>query len=241
MKKEINKEGFKKVMIHGRFQPFTIGHMQHLKRVLRETSKGIKVFVGITKPFPELDNGISTGDDHRDNKLSNPYSFEERKEMVLRSVAYDSETADRLTDIEVIPWPMNNIDELKKIIDTYMPEKDVLQYMNIIPGDGWEHEKRKILESLGFQTKNIVDSKRPRITSATDVRRLREQNGDWKAKVPQGTKEVLEEIHNFKFQAKDLAHCMLARTPDETVMTMQANAKLRSLENDMNKRGKGEI
>lgn len=27
---------------------------------------------------------------------------------------------------------------------------------------------------------------------------------------------------------------MLARTPDETVMTMQVNAKLRSLENDMN-------
>ena len=235
MKKEINDEDLKKVMIHGRFQPFTIGHMQHLKRVLRETSKGTKVFVGITKPFSELDNGISTGDDHRDNKISNPYSFEERKEMVLRSVAYDPEIADRLTDIVVIPWPMNNIDELKKIIDTYMPEKDVLQYMNIIPGDGWEHEKRKILESLGFQTKNIVNLKQPRITSATEVRNLIKENENWQAKVPEGTREVLEEIHNFKFQAKDLARYMLVRTPDETEMAMQVQAKLNSLKNAINK------
>lgn len=68
---ETDEKTLKKVMIHGRFQPFTIGHMQHLKRVLRRTSDGTKVFVGITKPFPELDAGVSTGDDHRDNKSSN--------------------------------------------------------------------------------------------------------------------------------------------------------------------------
>lgn len=122
-----------------------------------------------------------------------------------------------------------------------MPEKDVLQYMNIIPGDGWEHEKRKILESLGFQTKNIVNLKQPRITSATEVRNLIKENENWQAKVPEGTIEVLLEIHKFNFQAKDLARYMLTRTPNETVMAMQAEAKLKSLENAINKNGKGEI
>lgn len=227
---KINEKEFKKVMIHGRFQPFTIGHMQHLKRVLKRTSDGTKVFVGITKPFLELDAGVSTGDDHRDNKSSNPYTYEERKDMVLRSVAYDEETSHRLKDITVIPWPLNNLQELQKIIDEYMPDKDVLQYMNIIPGDGWEYEKRETFESLGFKTLNIVDPIKPRITSATEVRTLKSQKGNWQSKVPEGTREVLEEINRFSFRPKDLANLMLPRTPDATEMAQEMETIFRRLE-----------
>lgn len=181
-------------MIHGRFQPFTIGHMQHLKRGLDRVLKGNKLYVGITKPFI-TDNGISEGDDHRDNKNSNPYTFEQRREMVLKSVEMEPNISDRIDDIIVIPWSMNNMEDLDKIINFFMPEKNVTQFMNIIPNDGWEYEKQKVLQGKGFKTINLVDISKPRITSATEVRkRYNNKSSNWTDIVPKGTQYILTEI-----------------------------------------------
>lgn len=181
-------------MIHGRFQPFTIGHMQYLKRALDMVPKGNKLFIGITKPFA-TDNGMSAGDDHRDDKSSNPYTFEQRREMVFSSIRLDPSIADRIDDIIVIPWSMNNMEDLDKIIVFFMQDKKVTQFMNIIPGDGWEYEKKKILEDRGFTTINLVNLQRPRITSATEVRaKYLQKSPDWTELVPEGTKQILLQL-----------------------------------------------
>ena len=234
-------------MIHGRFQPFTIGHMEHLKKAINQIEKGNTIFVGITKPFI-TDNGKSKGDDHRDNKVSNPYTFEERKEMVLRSVEKDPEIQDRIDDICVIPWSMNNEEERNAIIEEYMPKKDVIQFMNIIPNDGWEYEKKQILEDLGFKTKNLVDPFRPRKTSATEVRTLRKnKDQNWTKKVPEGTKEVLEEINKgtlklystnsvreyleLLIKTKEIANISLPRNSHEQEIVDKVKRKMGKEEN----------
>lgn len=185
--KKIDGDG----MIHGRFQPFTLGHMQHLKRALKRVKKGNKLYIGITKPFP-TDNGISLGDDHRDSKNSNPYTFEQRKAMILTSIEMDSSIADRIEDIIIIPWPMNNLADLDRVINFYMPDRKVTQFMNLIPGDDWEKEKEKIFHSKGFKTIDLVEPSNPRITSATEVRKRYSKNlPSWTELVPEGTKDIL--------------------------------------------------
>lgn len=194
-------------MIHGRFQTFHKGHFEeHFKRALSRVPRGHKLYVGITKPFV-TDNGISVGDDHRDSASSNPYTFEQRREMILKSVEMDPEVADRAKDIIVIPWPFNNKEELDKVIKAFFPDKSkVTQFMNIIPGDGWEEEKQKLMEQFGFKTVNLVNATRPRLTCATDVRGIKgnpkiykpqlkyKKNITWRDLVPKGTAYVIDRI-----------------------------------------------
>lgn len=219
-------------MIHGRFQPYHNGHVQHTKRALKRVPKGNKLYIGITKPFI-TDNGTSVGDDHRDNRDSNPYTFEQRREMILRSIELDPEITDRLDDIVVIPWSMNNENELNMLINAFFPERDVTQFMNIIPGDGWEYEKEKILQELGFRTVNLVNKEKPRITSATEVRTLKKaKDATWEDKVPDGTRKIVqglttgnlvipveynsvsEFLEKTIIKPKDVAVATLPRTPE---------------------------
>ena len=219
-------------MIHGRFQPFHNGHLQHAKRALKRVQKGNKLYIGITKPFL-TDNGTSIGDDHRDNKDSNPYTFEERREMILKTIELDPEISDRLDDIVVIPWSMNNEQELNMLVDAFFPKRDMIQFMNIIPGDGWEYEKEKILQGMGFKTVNLVKIEQPRITSATEVRTLKKAKDlTWMKKVPEGTRKVIEKLQAGELEIpveynsvaeflektivkpKEIAVATLARTPE---------------------------
>ena len=59
MKNDSLGEKTNAVMIHGRFQPFTIGHMQLVKKAIEVTTPGTKILIGITKPDLETDNQIS--------------------------------------------------------------------------------------------------------------------------------------------------------------------------------------
>lgn len=236
-------------MIHGRFQPFTIGHMQHLKRALRRVERGNKLYIGITKPFI-TDNGISKGDDHRDSKNSNPYTFEQRREMIYTSIKMDTVIQERLDDVIIIPWSMNNTEDLDKIIDFFMPDKNVVQFMNIIPNDGWEYEKQRLLQNRGFITVNLVNPSKPRITSATEVRkRYKSKSKDWTDIVPKGTEHVLRlleedsetikqeytSIDEFLYECKKLttkesiANAVLPRTPEQQEKVYQASIKMQDL------------
>ena len=119
--------------------------------------------------------------------------------MVLTSVKLDPEISDRYNDIYVIPWSMNNEKDLQTISDFFFPTRDVTQFMNIIPGDGWEKEKERIMIEMGFETVNLVDPQCPRKIgenkepiSATLVRQYyNESDPKWKKLVPPGTRSIL--------------------------------------------------
>ena len=135
---------------------------------------------------------MSVGDDYRDSDDANPYTFEERKAMILKTIEMDEEISDRLNDIIIIPWSMNNEKDLINISNYFLKDKyKITQFMNIIPGDEWEYEKKRIFIKMGFQIMNLVDSKLPRMMSATDVRGLMREPSTYKTKtIYKGIKEV---------------------------------------------------
>ena len=235
-------------MITGRFQPFTIGHIEYLKKALEITPKGKKLYIGIGRPFFDK-NMCTIGDNHNKSEEANQYTFEERREMINLSVAMDPEIRDRLPDIVVIPFPEQE-DELNRVLDYFIPERNIIQYMNIIPGDSWELTKKKLFEKMGFKIKNIVNIERPRIISATEVRRyIKNNDANLIKKVPAGTFQVLEDIrkngrkkqciHNVEeflnehcITTKDIARQVLPRTPEQQGIVDEAGYMLKSLIDD---------
>lgn len=161
MKKGSLEEKTKAVMIHGRFQPFTIGHMQLVKKAIELTTPGTKILIGITKPDLKTDNQISKGDNHRDSVASNPYSYMFRKELIVCSLLLDEDARARIDDFVIFPFPLsrNNVDKSKKAIlivaEEHGIDGKIVQLVNTIQGDGWEEEKAKLFQEMGFNIKNI--------------------------------------------------------------------------------------
>lgn len=187
------------VMIHGRFQPFTIGHMQLVKKAIELTTPGTKILIGITKPDLKTDNQISKGDNHRDSVASNPYSYMIRKEMIVCSLLLDEDARARIDDFIIFPFPLsrNNIEQSKDAILKVVSEQEIdgkiLQLVNTIQGDGWEEEKVSLFREMGFKTKNISENGvRIRTKDGTEVSASRyRETKDTRLLAP-GTNKVKE-------------------------------------------------
>lgn len=169
-------------MIHGRFQPFTIGHMEYLKHVLNYVDR---LVIGITNPeINRLQSNMN--DDHRHLKSANPYTFYQRMRMIEESVKLDIEINDRYNDISIIPFYVEDI----KLWDGYLPPTSYVQYINLF--DSWDIFKKDAFEKYGYKT---VDIGLPRIISATKVRQyMNEKNSKWIEMVPEGTRNIIKEM-----------------------------------------------
>lgn len=167
-------------MVHGRFQPFTIGHMEYVSHVLGLVDR---LVVGITNPVAGISE-VSTADDHRHLASSNPYSYYDRYRMVQESIACDPRTSCRCEDISIVPLFLDD----EESWSSFLPEAaDCVQYINLF--DGWDEEKRRRFERSGYRTEPV---NLPRITSATEVRRLMDEgDSSWEFLVPEGTRRVL--------------------------------------------------
>lgn len=170
-------------MVHGRFQPFTIGHMEYVVYALERADR---LIVGITNPISG-ESEVSSEDDHRHLSSSNPYTYYERARMVVESVRLDSRTRDRVGDVTVVPLFLDDVSSW----NSFFPSPSAcVQYINLF--DGWDEEKKSRFESYGYLTEDVG---LPRIVSATEVRRmLDEGSGGWRSLVPMGTLKVLEGI-----------------------------------------------
>ena len=169
-------------MVHGRFQPFTIGHMEYVVYALEKVDK---LVVGITNPISGKSE-VSGEDDHRHLASSNPYTYYERARMVCESVALDPRTRDRVGDVAVVPLFLDEVSSW----GSFLPRPSAcVQYVNLY--DGWDEEKKTRFERYGYRTEDVG---LPRIVSATEVRRLMGEGDDsWRTLVPAGTLGVLEE------------------------------------------------
>lgn len=165
-------------MIHGRFQPFTNGHMAYLKAVLKEVDE---VIIGITNPVMEEAENV---DSHRHLASANPYSFYERLKMVQNSIIYDDEIRHLYNQVLVVPFPINKPEYWKFLIPY-----QVVQYVNII--EDWDKRKKDIFLNYGYEVKELL---MPRITSATEVRKyILEYNNRWEELVPLGCYRIIKE------------------------------------------------
>ena len=149
----------------GRFQPFHLGHLEAVNFAL---SKVDQLYIGI-------------GSSNKSNQLRNPFTSEERNEMIVSSL--DEKTLQRVSiyDIPDVGDHSKWIQSIDKIIpkyDTVLSNDDFTQSL-------YEKNGKKIIP---------VSLKLREDLSGTNIRKLIQTDGNWEDLVPNGTKNVLLKI-----------------------------------------------
>ncbi len=170
-------------MVHGRFQPF---HHEHFEYVLYGISQSKKCLIGITQP----DIGKITGCEllpHRGTSEGNPFSFEERADMIRLSLLDWGVPESRF---EIIRFDIDQSDQAFSILR--QEHENVVQFVRLF--SEWEIHKKKIFENAGMKVE-IVRSEASQFSTknvtGTLVRELVESDRNWKDFVPLGTKLVV--------------------------------------------------
>ncbi len=149
----------------GRFQPFHRGHLAMVKLLLEEHS-GVRFGVGSSQ--------------HKDTE-KNPFSFEERAEMIRSTMEKEG-----FEDYEIVAIDDLHNDELwvNRVADL-VPDLQVV-YSN-------DPLTVRLLEERGFDVR-IMPLVRRDSLSGTEVRKRMLEDGEWEALVPPPVRDILIEI-----------------------------------------------
>ena len=156
-------------LLIGRFQPFHLGHLAAVKFALTQ-----------------VDNlAIGIGSSNRFNEKRNPFSAEERKEMIVSSL---DESDLQKCKIYFVP-DVNDHSKWTYHVDQIVPKYDV-----VFSNDDFTHElyKKRDIKVVS------VPLKQREILSGTDIRLKIASEQRWEDLVPSGTAKVL-----LKINAKD--------------------------------------
>jgi len=152
-------------LLIGRFQPFHLGHLDALKFAL---SKVEKLWIGI-------------GSSNKPNQKQNPFSADERKQMILSSI--DESISDRI-QIFYIP-DLENHEKWIESIDTIVPKFDVIFSNDELTQFLYSKHGIKVI-SVPFTNRDVL--------SGTNIRDKINSNQKWENLVPEGTKKILQEL-----------------------------------------------
>ena len=166
-------------MIHGRFQPFHLGHLEYLKGA---AARSDEVFVGITNPDPERIKP-EADDPLRHLPESNPYTYVERMLMVEAAAADAGIARERL---HVVPFPVNE----PELWDAYVP-RDAVQFIRLF--SDWGGTKLERLRAGGYAVV-VLDEGAQKEISGSEVREALSDGRDWERLVPPGVARVLRQI-----------------------------------------------
>ena len=161
-------------LLIGRFQPFHLGHLDALQFAL---SKVDKLWVGL-------------GSSNLPPQKDNPFSAEQRQEMILSSI---DEVMKEKISIYFIPDLDNHMKWIEKI-DTIVPKFDII-FSN-------DELTNHLYSKRNIQIMTIPFLKRDKL-SGTRIRDLIISDQKWNDLVPEGTKHFLEKI-NAKNHLKNL-------------------------------------
>ncbi|MEC4849149.1 MAG: nicotinamide-nucleotide adenylyltransferase [Nitrosarchaeum sp.] len=152
-------------LLIGRFQPFHLGHLDALHFAL---SKVDKLWVGLGSSNKSLDK-------------NNPFSVEERKEMILSSI--DDSMKQRI-QIYFIPDLDNHIKWIE-LINTIVPKSDIIFTNDELTRHLYSKRNVTVM-SIPFVKRNIL--------SGTNIRNMIISDQKWEDLVPEGTKHFLNKI-----------------------------------------------
>ena len=161
-------------LLIGRFQPFHLGHLEALRFAL---SKVDKLWLGL-------------GSSNKPTEKNNPFSAQERKEMILSSI--DDSMKEKIS-IYFIPDLDNHVKWIEKI-DTIVPDFDIV-FSN-------DELTNHLYSKLDVQVMSIPFLKRDEL-SGTNVRDLIISDQNWNGLVPKGTENFLINT-NAKERLKNL-------------------------------------
>jgi cytidyltransferase-like protein len=166
-------------MIHGRFQPFHLGHLEYLRGAAAQSDE---IFVGITNPDPTRIKP-EPSDPIRHVPESNPWSYAERLLMVK---AASADLGLDPTRLHVIPFPVNE----PELWAAYVPD-GVTQYLRLF--SEWGGTKLERFRAAGYEVV-ILDEGVVKAISGADVREALRESGDWESLVPPGVARVIREL-----------------------------------------------
>ena len=149
-------------LLIGRFQPFHLGHLEALQFAL---SKVDKLWVGL-------------GSSNKPVQKNNPFSAEERKEMILSSI--DDAIKERIL-IYFIPDLDNHVKWIEKI-DTIVPKFDIVFSNDELTKHLYSKKDIQII-TIPFLKRDVL--------SGTKIRDLITSDQKWDDLVPEGTKNFL--------------------------------------------------
>jgi nicotinamide-nucleotide adenylyltransferase len=161
-------------LLIGRFQPF---HLGHLDAVLFGLSRTENLFICI-------------GSSNKSNEKKNPFSAEERREMIISSI--EPSMADRLKIFDIPD--VGDHEKWTFEIDKIVPKYDIV-FTN-------DEFTKTLFEKREMNVVPVVLKDREKF-SGTNVRELIAGDKNWQDLVPHGTKKVLNKI-NAKERVKNL-------------------------------------
>lgn len=163
-------------MMHGRFQPFHLGHHEYLRLALARCDL---LLIGITNPDPYQIAEEELAQ-HRHRADANPYTFFERLMMIRETLIDDGVPPDRTV---LIPFPINLPDRWRH----YIPP-DVTHFVRVF--SEWEQSKVDRLRDAGYATE-VLTPGADKQYEATEVRRRIAAGEDWQSLVPPGVAGVI--------------------------------------------------
>ena len=150
-------------LLIGRFQPFHFGHLEALQFAL---SKVDKLWVGLGSSNKPVDK-------------NNPFTAEQRKEMILASI--DDSMKEKIS-IYFIPDVDNHIRWIEKI-DTIVPKFNIIFSNDDLTKHLYSKRNIQVL-SIPFLNRESL--------SGTNIRDLIVSDQKWDDLVPNGTRNFLE-------------------------------------------------
>ena len=156
-------------LLIGRFQPF---HLGHLEAFLFGLSKVDKLWIGI-------------GSSNKPSEKNNPFTADERKEMILSST--DKSISERIK-IFFIP-DLENHEKWIQNIDLIVPDFDLVFTNDELTQSLYSKYGKKVIP---------VQFKEREILSGTNIRNKIVSDQDWQSMVPKGTITILEKIDASK-------------------------------------------
>ena len=161
-------------LLIGRFQPF---HLGHLDAVLFGLARTENLFICI-------------GSSNKSNERKNPFSAEERREMIVTSI--EPSIADRIKIFDV-----PDVGDHEKW--TFEIDKTVPKYDIVFTNDEFT---KTLFEKREISVISVILKDREKF-SGTNIRNLIIEDKNWRDLVPQGTRNVLDSI-NAKERLKNL-------------------------------------
>lgn len=152
-------------LLIGRFQPFHKGHLEAVK-------------IGLSK----VDNlWIGIGSSNKSNEKRNPFTADERKEMILSSL--DPKTLERVK-IFFVP-DTGDHEKWTYHVDSIVPPYDVVFSNDEFTLTLYKKRGKNVFEIPLLRRDTI---------SGTNIRDMIVADKDWQDLVPEGTKQVLLKI-----------------------------------------------
>lgn len=152
-------------LLIGRFQPFHLGHIEALRFALSQVDN---LWIGI-------------GSSNKPPEKNNPFTADERKEMILSSI--DNSISSRI-QIYYIP-DFENHKKWIENIDVIVPDFGVI-FTNDKLTQSLYSKRGKKISSVPFRERELL--------SGTNIREKIISDQNWYDLVPEGTKTVLQKI-----------------------------------------------